>query len=213
MLDCIRFVNSFFYSNSYILAHSDSSVVWIVDPGDVGPLCRWMEEHEKTDVKGILLTHGHFDHIYGINSLLKRYPDAVVYVANEYGVEVLNDGRLNYSHYWDHGDMVISTQATLKIFPTKLLLWNLVELTAFLTPGHSEDSVCFAVDRYLFTGDTLIKNVKTVTKLKNGSLEKLKNSIEQIRQYKNKKMLVCPGHDETFDLEDYDLDKTFTSIK
>ena len=88
-----------------------------------------------------------------------------------------------------------------------MLLWNGVEIKTFNTPGHSDDSQCLIVDGMLFTGDTLIKNVRTVTKLKGGSVEKLEESVKFIASLKGNHLKVMPGHDEEFWLDEYDLKK------
>lgn len=63
----------------------------------------------------------------------------------------------------------------------------------------------FFVGRYVFTGDTLLKDAKTVTKLKTGSKEKLIVSVMLLEQEKGKNLIICPGHGETFGLDGYDL--------
>ena len=92
-----RFVNQHFNSNTYILSQKEKMDVWIVDPGDTPPLFEWMDQHCKNEVKGVLLTHGHFDHIYGINNILERYPQTCFYVANDYGQSSLFDPKKNNS--------------------------------------------------------------------------------------------------------------------
>ena len=83
-------VNSIFRSCSYILTHAGHS--WLVDCGDVDQILPYI----KGPLCGILLTHGHFDHIYGLNQLLNLCPDVPVY-TNDYGLETLYDDKLNFS--------------------------------------------------------------------------------------------------------------------
>lgn len=61
----------------------------------------------------------------------------------------------------------------------------------------------------LFTGDTLIKDLKTVTKLPTGSIEKLKDSIALFSQFKEKGMMVYAGHGEPFELDRYNVQGAF----
>ena len=64
-MQIIQIVNSLFQSNTYILSIGESIGVWLVDMGDIRPILKWMSDNGKKDVIGVLLTHTHFDHIYG----------------------------------------------------------------------------------------------------------------------------------------------------
>ena len=68
-LDVSCIVNTIFNSNTFILSKRDSSIVWIIDPGDVDILITTLQIDNK-QVGGVLITHAHFDHIYGLNKLL-----------------------------------------------------------------------------------------------------------------------------------------------
>lgn len=204
MVQHIRFVNTTFSSNTYILSKEEDSGVWIVDPGNMQAVWEWMTTHKKNDVLGILLTHTHFDHIYGVNEILDKFPDCLLFVANEYGLEGLSDIKQNGSKYTGNV-IVINKTENVRFLGGKLMLWPQECLTSVVTPGHSDDSVCFIVENLLFTGDTLIKDVRTVTKIRGGSVEKLEESIRVIGQLKGHGYHVCPGHGEEFDLDEYDL--------
>ena len=208
MVNCERFVNSRFNSNTYVLWHPKYENIWVVDPGDTEVVFEWMKDHSKTTILGILLTHAHFDHIYGINEILSRCPQCIVYVANEYGVETLNDAKKNGSKYTEEGPVVIKGGVIVEYHFESLKLWDDLLLQVLYTPGHSDDSVCYIVEGMLFTGDTLIKNVRTVTKLKTGSKEKLGESLKLLERFKGRGLVVYPGHGECFEFDDIDLLKS-----
>lgn len=207
MLEVVRFVNSRFTSNTYIIAHPEHENVWVVDPGDIDAVFGWMKAHSKTVITGILLTHAHFDHIYGTNEIVSRYPECIIYIANEYGKEALSNPKTNGSRYTEEGPIVVDEKAIIRYCNETMLLWNGVEMKTFNTPGHSDDSQCFVVDGMLFTGDTLIKDVRTVTKLKGGSVEKLEESMKMISDMKGDGFRVMPGHGEEFELDRYEVRK------
>ena len=77
----------------------------------------------------------------------------------------------------------------------------------FNTPGHTDASISFVANKYLFTGDTLIKDEKTVTKLPTGSVEKLSETVKVLAELKGLGLEVKSGHGEEFILDDYDLEK------
>ena len=208
MLEVVRFINSRFTSNTYILAHPEHDNVWVVDPGDADNVFEWMRVHSKTSISGILLTHAHFDHIYGMNEILSQYPQCMVYIANDYGREALHNPKTNGSKYTEEGPIVIDDDnARIVYYIDIMLLWEDVEMQTINTPGHSDDSQCLLVDGMLFTGDTLIKDVRTVTKLKGGSVEKLYDTVGLLEQLKGHGLIVMPGHGDAFGLDEYDYSK------
>ena len=207
MVNFERFVNSRFTSNTYIISNTEYDNVWVVDPGDTEIVFEWMKAHSKTTISGILLTHAHFDHIYGVNDIISHYPKCIIFVANDYGKELLGDPKKNGSKYTEEGPIVVEENVAIRYYEKDVQLWDNVNIQTFITPGHSDDSVCFTVEGMLFTGDTLIKDVRTVTKLKGGSVEKLENSIKCLNELKGNKLKVMPGHDEEFWLDEYDLNK------
>lgn len=207
MIEVVRFVNSRFASNTYIIAHPEHDEVWAVDPGDTDVVLEWMKTHSKHTITGILLTHAHFDHIYGMNIIVFHYPLCKVYIANAYGKEALRNPKTNGSKYNEEGPIVIAEDAEVEFFGDTMQLWEGVVMKTFNTPGHSDDSQCLLVDGRLFTGDTLIKNVRTVTKLKGGSVEKLEESMSVIASLKGSNLRVMPGHGDEFELDEYDITK------
>ena len=71
--------------------------MYLIDCGDIEPIVKWCKENEKV-IKGVFITHSHFDHIYGLNELIDYYPNCVVYVSRE-SKEALYSDRLNFSLY------------------------------------------------------------------------------------------------------------------
>ena len=204
MVNCIRFVNSRFISNAYILYKEEETDIWLIDPGDTEPIFEWLLSNKKS-IKGILLTHAHFDHIYGVNGILEKYPTTPIYVANETGREILFDAKRNGSKFTEEGGFVISNTADIRMVDEEMQLWKNITINAFITPGHSEDSVCYLIEDRLFTGDTLIKDIRTVTKLKSGSVDKLATTIDFLSELKGRGLIVMGGHEDSFDLDRYDL--------
>lgn len=200
-----RFVNSRFTSNTFVLSIEGTNAVWVIDPGDIEPVDEWMKYNGKTSIKGVLLTHSHFDHIYGLNDLLSLYPTCPIYVANDYGVSALNDAKKNGSRFTE-SPFVLKEGADVRLMPSEVMLWEGVTISIVNTIGHSPDSVCFLIDNLVFTGDTLIKDTRTVTKLKGGSVTDLKATIDMIQNtFQGHNLTVMAGHEDSFPLDGYDL--------
>ena len=192
MIHVERIVNSIFESNTFVVSYDGSSDIWLVDVGDMDKVLDILPP--GADVKGVLLTHTHFDHIYGMNLLHKSFPRCRLYVSR-YGKDDLYDDKKNFSRYseqsitYDGKDVVeIDDGEILTIYPG-------IEVIAFVTQGHSESSMTYVLDNYVFTGDAYIPNVKIVTKLPGGNRMLAKQSLELILKLA-KGRTVCAGHGE-----------------
>lgn len=210
MVNVARFINSRFTSNTYVIFSTDSENIWVIDPGDFTLVEEWMQRNSKSGIAGVLITHAHFDHIYGANELYQKYPFVPFYVYNQIGVEILYDSKKNGSMYTEL-PFVLNEQARVFTISPEMFLWDDCKIQTFFTPGHSEDSMCILLGKILFTGDTLIKDLRTVTKLKGGSVEKLQQSINWIETLKGKGIVIYGGHGNSFELDDYDLNIATTN--
>lgn len=70
MIQIHYITNTIFTSKTYILYREGESKVWLVDIGDVEPVVEFLQE-KNLSVEGVLLTHAHFDHIYGLEALVE----------------------------------------------------------------------------------------------------------------------------------------------
>ncbi len=151
-------VNSLYRSCSYVITHED--MAWLVDCGDVEPLLHLIG---KRNLRGVMLTHGHYDHIYGLNVLLTMYPSMAI-LTNEAGkVELLNDKR-NFSRYINDPFILQSPEnITLVEDGQGIDLFDGIQAEPVFTPGHSPSCVTWVIGDAVFTGDSYIPGVKTVT--------------------------------------------------
>lgn len=188
-------VNSVFTSRTYILSLEGSSYVWLVDCGDVAPLMDVLSSmgSDLSIIKGVLLTHVHYDHIYGLPRLKEKFPSLRVY-TNEYGKMALTDIRLNYSKY--HNDPIVYESENVVTCDEGAVieLFDGVQAKVYHTPGHSPSCLTYEVGDYLFTGDAYIPGIKVVTTLKGGDKVKAAESVERILRLAEGKT-VCAGHE------------------
>lgn len=192
-IECIPVTNSLFSSMTYIIRMEGNEDIWIIDPGDTDSIFR-VYESDHLKIQGILLTHGHFDHIYGINSILDRYPNCMVY-TNEYGRKMLQSDRLNMSKYHDSPYVIEDTSNVKTVRDQQAVkLFDSVDAIAVFTPGHNPSCITWIIGKFLFTGDAFIPGIKTVTKLPGGN--KCEAYISEI-QIKNLSIgrRIYPGHD------------------
>ena len=186
-----RIVNSVFNSNSYILSDDNYPYCWLVDVGDVNAIIEFIGNRE---VKGVFLTHTHYDHIYGINKLIEQFPETIVYTSI-YGKEGLLSDKLNFSRY--HLDPIIFRGEHIKILEegNVIFLFPFVELKVMYTPGHDWSCMCYYTDKFIFTGDSYIPNIKVITSMPKSNKEQAKESLSRIREL-IKTRDVYPGHND-----------------
>lgn len=172
-------VNSLFSSMSYGFRNT------IIDPGDL-----WQRFE---GISSILLTHSHFDHIYGLNDLLRISPQAKVY-SNEYGREMLLNARKNMSYY--HGSPVVfsyPSQIVVVNDGEEIELGNGLTAKAIFTPGHNPSCITWLIGDALFTGDSYIPGIKTVTNLPGGNKQQAEESLALIKTLAQSRT-IYPGH-------------------
>jgi len=186
-IDCI--VNDIFTSKTYILTADGTQDVWLVDCGDVEKVYAKIGDKK---VKGVLLTHGHFDHIYGVPALLQKFPDCRICTTAE-GFDMLADGKLSLARYY--GILV-------KAFPNNRIicregdvvpLFDDVYAVVYETPGHHSSCLVFAVGDFLFTGDSYIPGAEVVIELPGSDPELAQQSVERILSLAECKLIMC-GH-------------------
>lgn len=207
MLAIHQIINSPVPSNCFVMY--DKAVgreCIVVDPGSKNDdeLFAFLEEDGLVP-QYIVLTHEHFDHCWGVNEFVEKYK--VPIICTEHCSDCIKYEKKNCSVFYDNNERFVINSPAISVEELNYVLSFVgAELRFFLTPGHTDSSICFTLNRNLFTGDTLIKDLRTVTKLPTGSMVKLKESIELLRALQGKGYTVYPGHGDVFELDGYDLE-------
>lgn len=168
-------VNSLFNSVSYRIGDI------LIDPGD--------EWEGFRRVKAVLLTHAHFDHIYGLNRVAELNPKVKVFTSS-FGREMLMSDRKNMSHYHESPFVFEHPELVVEISEGSLSVAGL-DFEVFETPGHNPSCLTFRIGDALFTGDAYIPGVPTVTKLPGGNRPQAEKSVSRILSLGSH---IYPGH-------------------
>lgn len=180
-------------TNCYLLwDESAGNAAAIVDPGGSADLILNKIKQEKLDVKMILLTHGHFDHVMGVPDLLEAYHDLPVYITETDYPEARDGGQFGYRmgevssvQFYDEGDTV--ELGRLKI-------------DVLRTPGHTPGSVTLRVEDVLLTGDTLFCGSCGRTDFPGGSYADMQRSLKRLADLPGD-YRVYPGHEGSTTLD------------
>lgn len=160
----------------YLVGCEASREAAVVDPAwDVPAILKTAKDHNLR-IKTILLTHTHFDHINGVEELLKA-TDARVFVHKK-EAPVLQYGRMNLRNI-DSGERVRVGG---------------LDITFVHTPGHTPGSQCFYIDDLLITGDTLFINGCGRCDLPGGDPEEMYRSLTGTLRKMEDRTKVYPGH-------------------
>lgn len=207
--------------NSYIVPLSETEV-FVVDVADChfsrdeGAVVSFLQSKNFTPV-AVILTHGHFDHVSGLPSIVKAFPHISIAIHKE-------DSNMIGEHSEEMQEKSLSQMGFLQFLP---FVSNLPAATHFLedkktlgqifsdlkisdkaksslskwevihTPGHTEGSVCLYNEEnlQLISGDTLFYQSWGRTDLLGGNERKIHQSLAKIADYCDENAKVYPGHD------------------
>ena len=200
-------------SNMFVILSGSEAVVF--DPNENDELLKLFLEKGIKDVH-ILLTHGHYDHISGVQ-WLQAHTGADVFCQSKCAERLINprrplarlvalvlaeedrkdgghryqDFKASYKPFTITPDKTFDNEEKLKIGEMELLVTS--------TPGHSEGSACYVLNNKLvFTGDTLLQDNTAITRFPGGNTANYKNKAILYLQSLDKQLIVMPGHGDPF---------------
>lgn len=181
-------------TNCYFVYEEGKTEVLFFDPADSGDYIYQGLKDKGFTIAAILLTHGHFDHIWGV-SKLKELTGAKVY-ALDAEEELCKSARMNVSAGAGRA-CEITPDVLLKDGETITLADIPVQVIA--TPGHTGGSRCyyFEKDKMLISGDTLFQESVGRTDFPTGSMSKLVRSIKEKLMVLPEEVTVYPGHGDS----------------
>lgn len=177
-------------TNTYLLTEGNNAL--LIDPASKPD--KLIEILGDLNLVGILLTHGHFDHIKAVDGLYEKYKCPVYLHKDD---EVLARDKYSGSIF---GLVSYITCETKKLQEGKMNIGPF-NFEVLFTPGHTEGSVIYIFDNCIFTGDTLFKGSAGRTDLQGGDERKLKDSLRVFKNFK-KDYIIYPGHEDSTTLAD-----------
>ena len=204
-MDIIKIVEDIMKQNTYIVIEEETKTAVIID---AGASVDAIEEHlnmfnTKPEVKAVLLTHAHYDHIRNLDNILKKYK-CKAYICQS-GKQMLYDTEKNLSCL-DENPFVIKDKKNIKTFVDgDTLTFGNLDFICYNTPGHSVDSSCFVVHNHMFTGDTVFKSRFARTDLYSGDENVLRISLRRLlEEVCNDVDNFYPGHSLNFNKTDFE---------
>lgn len=189
-----RMVLSVCQTNCYFLYREKEKEAIVIDPADQGGNIFHALEKNGFTVAGILLTHGHFDHIWGSKEL-RELSQAKLYALEE-EKELLEDCNKNVS---EQAGRPYTVKADIYIRDGEELSIANMKCKVIATPGHTTGGCCYYFEEagFLISGDTLFQESVGRTDFPTGSMASLVRSVKDKLFILPDNTKVYPGHGES----------------
>lgn len=178
-------------ANCYVLWNEDTKEAFVFDPGfDDDRLFNFLKQNNLT-VNKIFLTHGHYDHIGGVERL--RNETGAEVVISKADADYLMDAQKNMSAFvglkpieFKPAEIVVSQGDEIEVAPGKYL-------TVLETPGHTDGSICYVGDGFVVSGDLIFEGSIGRTDFPTGNFAKMCHSLKNLSELGDD-TIIFPGH-------------------
>lgn len=189
-----RLILGAYETNCYVLRSSETAKdCLIVDAGlEAGKLIKFLQEHKLNPV-AVVLTHGHIDHIAGVDALRAEFPDIKVYI-HKLDAGMLAEPHTNLSAMM--GEFFKIEPAEFSLEENDVVERAGVKLSVLHTPGHTPGGIClYSKDEAIvFTDDVLFADSIGRTDFPNGDMKQLLKAIREKLFTLPDETRVYPGH-------------------
>ncbi len=189
-------------TNCYLLVNKQTRETLIIDPGDDAEFIIGILKDNNCDVKKIIATHGHFDHVLAITDLqLVLGLNFIVTKEDEFLIKTTQNSSQHFLGIKTGPSPIIN-----KYLSDKEIKFGKTVIKIIPTPGHTPGSVCLYLEeeKIIFVGDLIFAHgVVGRTDLSYSDKNKLIDSVLKIRNLPEE-TTVYPGHGESFILEEFE---------
>jgi hydroxyacylglutathione hydrolase len=180
------------HCNCSIIGDETTHEAMVIDPGDgIDDIVAILREN-KLQVKQIVITHAHIDHVGGAMKLRAQTGAPILLNQNDYALLKILDVQASWLGVAAPGAVTIEAS----IGDGESLQTGNLKANVMHTPGHTEGSVClyFPAEKLLIAGDTLFARSIGRTDLPGGSYEKIMRSLHDRVMTLPDETRVIPGH-------------------
>ena len=196
-----RFINTPVPSNTYIIEDESSKECVVIDPGTNGSeeIINFISNGQFIPIY-ILLTHGDFDHVWGVNALKIAFPELQIVASKETArLTAVPQSYFSALYFGKPEPYSIETIDCIIDEHDNQLIWQDNEIHFIQVPGHTSCSNIILFNDLMFSGDTILKDTKPfIQKRHGGDKNTFKKSVKMILDGFQDETEVYPGHGESF---------------
>ena len=183
-----------YQTNCYFLFREETKKAIVIDPADNGKLIYDKLTQNGFSVEAILLTHGHFDHIWGSKEL-RELSGAKIYALDKEQT-LCESVDNNLSAMVGRAYTVVPDEY---VADGAELTFDNISFKVIATPGHTIGSCCYYVEKagILISGDTLFQESTGRTDFPTGSMSSIVRSIREKLFVLPDDTKVYPGHGDS----------------
>ncbi len=174
--------------NCFVL-FDENKDAFVVDPGGSSENIIEAIEKNSLNIKYILLTHGHFDHVGAVASLVKKYK-APVYLSKEDRAFLESPKEVRVSAF---GMQIEAAEVDVFVKEGDEIPFSEGNIKVIETPGHTLGSVCYLFENYLFAGDTLFNGSIGRTDFPESDHSLMVESLKKLKKLDDE-IYVLSGH-------------------
>ena len=175
-------------ANTYLVVSGTHALV--VDPAVSVTAIASAAGSVGASIDGILLTHGHFDHVLSLDTLRKAFPVPAMIHKND--ASMLTDGKKN-AFYTFYGQERVFGAAEITFEDGEQISLGEETLRVIHTPGHTAGSCCFLCGDDLVTGDTLFADTIGRCDLYSSDVSQMRASLARLQTF-DQTLRIHPGH-------------------
>ena len=174
--------------NCFIL-FDENKDAFVVDPGGSSENIIEAIEKNSLNIKYILLTHGHFDHVGAVAALVKKYK-VPVYLSKEDRAFLESPKEVRASSF---GMQIEAAEVDVFVKEGDEIPFSKGTIKVIETPGHTLGSVCYLFENYLFAGDTLFNGSIGRTDFPESDHSLMLESLKKLKKLDDE-IYVLSGH-------------------
>ena len=191
-MEITRLVSGKLSNNTFVVFSDNKNECILIDAA--APLEEVKKAVGKNKLLGVFLTHGHFDHVENLDSIINFYKVPCYIYKTE--VEKLYKPLLNYCRvFYTSYTTTLPRNAFVLLEDDQTVELSNFAINTTLTKGHTDGSVCYLVNEtLLFTGDTMFENTYGRTDFYDGNIDEMFKSLDLLEMYVKDGYILCPGH-------------------
>lgn len=201
-----RFTQAPMHASCYVILSDECDSGIIIDPC-VSPKVIFSKLGHSIRITHILITHGHFDHIFMTDELISATGAELIVSADD--SIMLTSPLMNASALMGvMPDVVCASKPDTLLYGGEEISAGDLTVKVFPAPGHTFGGMLYLIDNCLFSGDTLFFGSYGRYDLYGGDRDSLEETLISMRGFLNKGIRLFPGHGG-----ECDFDKAYTTIQ